>query len=128
MNNKLGSFDSFDNEDEVGVGWDRPNGSVSVSGVRRTEHFYLLVEVELHSDFIPALDDLSLSDSDVEGLSSIVAGVELGAIDESAIVVHGDCIAGIRLSACFTCIYDLNAVLLHQFGGEFGEGAGDESS
>lgn len=109
------SFDSLDHEYKVRVGWDRANRSVAVCGVRGADNPNLLVDVQMDSHLVPAFDDLTPADPDIQGLSPIVAGVELGAIDEGAIIVHGDCITIVGLGASITLIKHLDRVFLDQF-------------
>lgn len=53
----------------------------------------LLANLHAEETLIPALDDLALADGEVEGLATVVAGIELLAVGESTLVVDVDVVA-----------------------------------
>ena len=81
-------------EDERGVGGDdATDGAVAVGKVRLDGELALLADLHAHEALIPALDDLTLADSEAERLVAVAAGVELCTIREGAGVVNLDGVA-----------------------------------
>lgn len=53
----------------------------------------LLANLHAEETLVPALDDLALADGEVEGLATVVAGIELLAVGEDTLVVDIDVVA-----------------------------------
>ena len=62
---------------------------------------------ESHKSFIPALNNVTRANSEDDGLSPVVAGIELGAVKESASVVGMDLVSSLELVA-FTFLFDVD--------------------
>lgn len=76
MYNNMGysrSFNSFDDEDKVGVGRDWTDSSASVCGIRWADNSDFLVDIKVNTNLIPTFNNLTSTDSQGEWLSSIVA-------------------------------------------------------
>ena len=84
-------IEDFDGEEESGVCLDDLTTSFAaigdVGGTDKLCHRAFLQADEAH---IPALDHATGSNSELKGLASIVAGVELGTVEHSATVVSLD--------------------------------------
>ena len=122
------SFDSFDHEDKVGVCGNWSDGSASVGSFRGAENFDFGSNFHVEADFVPALDDLTDTDVEIEGLSSVVAGVELGSISEGTFVVHVDFLALSGGGAVSTLGKDFDGVLFDEVFGECGKSGDDGQS
>jgi hypothetical protein len=119
----MASFDSFNGENEVGVGGDGSNGSAAVSSGRRAENFDFRSNIEMEADFVPADDNLSCAYSQGKGSSSVVTGVENLSSSELSTIVHFDRVTLARRGALLSLLNDFDAI----FAGEiFGEKGGAE--
>jgi hypothetical protein len=78
-------------EDESRVGLDDgTHSAVAVGEVGGDGQLALFVQLHAEESLIPALDDLASTDGEVERVATLVAGIELGAVQERALVVHID--------------------------------------
>ena len=78
----------FDFEDQGGVGRDDTWDTTSTIGIGcRAGKSCLLALLELSDTLIPTLDDLTLTNNELEGLTSVVAGIELLAVGKGTSVV-----------------------------------------
>lgn len=72
----------------------RAHTPTAISPLRLNRQRPLLARTHVQQSLVPALDDLTLADVEVEGLAAVVGGVEFAAVGgEGAAVVDGDFVA-----------------------------------
>jgi len=75
-------------EDQGRVGGDNTaNSTVAVGKVRGDGELALLANLHAQKALVPALDDLAIANGEGERVTAVVAGIELLAAGESALVV-----------------------------------------
>ena len=88
--------------DEVQSGstWYDPTSCplISISQIRRDDHHHLLTWTGLHQSLLPALDDLSRAQLELDGFTALI-GVKDGAICQEPLVSHQD---GVSIPALLT--------------------------
>ena len=71
-------------KDEGGVGGDAPRSSLSVAELRGNDELALAALAHALHAFVPPSDDRADSKQELEGAAPVQAGVELGAVGQSA--------------------------------------------
>src|SRR5439155_3218348 len=76
-------------EDQRGApGDDRRRALVPVPELGRDDQLAAASLLHAHDALVPALDDLTVSEREAEGLVAVAAGIELAALQEPAGVLH----------------------------------------
>lgn len=87
----LFDVDKLSLEDESGVGGDDTTDAAGAIGELRVDsELALLANLHAEEALVPALDDLAGADSEVKGVATVEAGIELLAVDEGTRVVDID--------------------------------------
>jgi hypothetical protein len=94
------NLDELGLEDESRVGGDDTADSTAAIGkIGGNSELALLAHLHAEEALIPALDDLAITDSELERVTAVVAGVELLAVGESAPVVDCDGVTALGLGS-----------------------------
>lgn len=97
---RLVDLDELGLEDESGVGRNGVTGTAgAVAELGFDGELALLADLHAEEALIPTLDDLTLADSEVQRLATVVARIELLAAGEGAFVVDIDVVTRLGLGA-----------------------------
>ena len=84
----------FGLEDECRVGGDNTaDGAVAIRKMRGNCQLALLADLHAQKTLVPALDNLALTNLERERVTAVIAGIELSAVGERAVVVNPDVVA-----------------------------------